>query len=101
MLYTNDVLCVSEFPEIILRKELDKYFNLKPDSIWPPKLYLGAGICKVELENGAEGWAASSPQYVQEDVKNVERYLGKQEIPGRWKFPKKAELPCQPATGQN
>ena len=100
LLYTDDVLCVSEFPERILRKELDKYFKLKPNSIGPPKLYLGAGIRKVELENGAKGWAASPSQYVQEAVKNVERYLEKQEIPGRWKLPKKEETPCQPSTGQ-
>ena len=62
LLYTNDVLCVSEFPERILRKEPDKYFKLKPNSIGPPKLYLGSGIRKVELENGAKGWAASSSQ---------------------------------------
>ena len=93
LLYTNDVLCVYEFTERTLRKELDKYFKLKPNSIGPPKLYLGAGIRKVELENGAKGWAASSSQYVQESVKNVERYLEKQEIPGRWKLPKKAETP--------
>ena len=54
MLYTDDVLCVSEFPERILRKELDKYFKMKPNSIGPPKSYLGAGIRKVELENGAK-----------------------------------------------
>ena len=72
MLYTDDVLCVSELPERILQKELDTYFKLKPNFIGPPKLYLGAGIRKVELENGAKGWATSPPQYVQEDVKNVE-----------------------------
>ena len=84
---------MSEFPERIIRKELDKYFKLKPNSIGPPKLYHGAGIHKVELENGAKGWAVSSSQYVQESVKNVERYLEKQEIPGRWKLPNKAETP--------
>ena len=84
---------MSEFPDRILQKELDRYFNLKPNSIGPPKLYLGAGIRKVELENGAKDWAASSSQYVQESVKNVERYLEKQDIPRRWKLPKKAETP--------
>ena len=93
LLYTDDVLCVSELPERILQKELDKYFKMKPNSIGPPKLYLGAGIRKVELENGAKGWAARPSQYVQEAAKNVERYLEKQEIPGRWKLPKKSETP--------
>ena len=80
LLHTNDVLCVSEFPEKILRDELNKCFQLKPNSIGPPKMHLGAGIRQVTLDNGVKSWAASSSQCVREALKNVERHLEKQDV---------------------
>ena len=44
---------------------------LKEASIGPSKMYLGAGIRKVKLDNGLDVWAASSAQYVQAAVRNV------------------------------
>ena len=41
LLYTDDCLVVSENAESILKNEIDRYFELKPDSIGPPSLYLG------------------------------------------------------------
>ena len=90
LLYVDDALVIGEDPENILRNELGKYFELKEDSIGPPKIYLGGGVRKVQLNNGVEAWAFSSSQYVQAAVKNVEAYLEKQE---RWKMPAKAETP--------
>ena len=90
LLYTDDALCVSETPENTLRGDLGKYFELKESSIGPPKIYLGGGVRKVQLDNGVEAWAFSSSQYVQAAVKNVESYLEKQE---RWKLPTTAETP--------
>ena len=54
---------------------LGKYFTLKPGSVGPPKLYLGAKMSKVQLPNGVKSWAISTSQYVQEAVKNVEAHL--------------------------
>ena len=73
---------------------LEATFELKEESIGPPKLYLGSGIRKVQLENGSECWAASSSQYVQAAVKNVEEYLGKDQNP-KMKLPTRAETPLQ------
>jgi hypothetical protein len=44
LLYTDDTLCVSEHPERVLRMEIGKYFDLKEESIGPPKIYLGGHV---------------------------------------------------------
>ena len=76
LLYVDDCLCVSEHPREALM-EVDKYFPMKPSSIGPPKIYLGAKIGKVQLPNGVEAYAVSTSQYIQEAVRNVESYLEK------------------------
>ena len=94
LLYTDDALVISENAERVLRLDLGRYFELKEESIGPPKLYLGSRIRKVQLENGIECWAASSSQYVQAAAKNVEEYLGKDQNP-KMKLPTRAETPLQ------
>jgi hypothetical protein len=92
LLYTDDVLVVSENGKRVLREESGCYFELKEESIGPPKLYLGGHVQMVELENGAtKGWAFSSLQYVQTAVKNVEEYLTSKGI----KLPATAETPLR------
>jgi hypothetical protein len=91
LIYTDDVLVISENGEHVLRSGIGKYFELKEESIGPPKLYLGGHMRRVELENGAKAWAFSSSQYVQAAVKNVETYLEKT----GGKLPRKAETPTQ------
>ena len=54
LLYTDDALVLSEHAEQVLRKDLGRYFELKEESIGPPKLYLGGGVQKVKLDNGVE-----------------------------------------------
>lgn len=76
LLYVDDCMCVSTRPREAL-EEVNKYFPMKPDSIEPPKIYLGAKISKMTLENGAVAWAMSMSQYVQEAVRNVEDHLKK------------------------
>ena len=77
LLYVDDCLCVSEYPRKALA-QIDKYFPMKPGSIGPPKIYLGAKVNKVNLPNGVEAYAVSTSQYVQEAVKNVEKLLAKE-----------------------
>ena len=97
LLYTDDALCVSMNPERVLRKELGKYFELKEESIGPPKIYLGSNVRKVELDTGVQCWAFGSSQYVQAAVKNVERYLADRCKTGdeRFKLKPKAMTPMQ------
>ena len=94
LLYTDDALVISENAEKVLRHELGSYFNLKEESIGPPKIYIGGSVRKVKLENGVECWAFSSSQYVQAAVKKVEEYLAKQ-VTERWKLPTEDETPLR------
>jgi hypothetical protein len=89
LIYTDDVLVISERGEHVLRTGIGKYFELKEESIGPPKLYLGGHLRKVTLDNGVKAWAFSSLQYVQEAVKNVETYLATRDR----KLPSKSETP--------
>ena len=89
LLYTDDVLVVSEHGKKFLRTEIGKYFKLKEESIGPPKIYLGGRMSKVTLDNGVEAWAFSSSQYVQTAVKNVEEAMAKQNA----KLPARANKP--------
>ena len=91
LLYTDDILVISENGEEVLRNGIGKYFELKEESIGPPSLYLGGHMSKVQLENGVHAWAFSSSQYVQQAVVNVEKYLERND--GR--LPKRAETPLQ------
>ena len=52
LLNTDDTMVISKNAESVLRNELGKYFELKEESIGPPKLYLGGHVSKVELDNG-------------------------------------------------
>ena len=63
LLYADDVLSIGENAERVLRQEIGKYFELKEESIGPPKIYLGGRVGKVHLENGAKAWSFSSSQY--------------------------------------
>ena len=79
LLYVDDTLCISEYPEECL-KSLGKYFTLKPGSVGPPKIYLGAKFSQVSLPNGVQAWASSASQYIQEAVKNVEKHLKRHDV---------------------
>lgn len=43
LIYVDDCLCLSEHPKEAL-EIINKYFPLKPGSVGPPKIYLGANI---------------------------------------------------------
>jgi hypothetical protein len=89
LLYVDDALCISMDPETVLKHQIGKYFFIKPSSVGPPKIYLGNKVSKVTLDNGAQAWAFSSSQYVQNAVNNVEQYLSKHNK----SLPKKATSP--------
>ena len=73
LLYTDDCLAISKNPREALM-EINKYFPMKPSSIGPPRIYLGAKISRVQLPNGVTAFSMSMSQYVQEAVKNVESH---------------------------
>ena len=74
LLYVDDMLSIGTEPKGAI-DAIGKCFQMKPDSIGQPNLYLGGKVSKVKLPNGVEAWAFSSSQYVQAAVKNVEEYM--------------------------
>ena len=91
LLYTDDVLMISENAEKVLREEIGKYFELKKESIGTPTIYLGGRCREVKLANDATAWGFSSSQYVQAAVKNVQTYLEEREL----KLPAKVTTPIR------
>ena len=79
LLYRDECLAISKTPMESLM-EINKYFPMKPSSIGPPKIYLGAKIMKVQLSNGVVAFAMSMSQYVKEAVRNVEEHLKKRDL---------------------
>ncbi len=63
LLCVDDVMVIHHDALSILAK-LDKYFKLKPGSIGNPKMYLGATLKKMTLDNGVLAWASSPKKYV-------------------------------------
>jgi hypothetical protein len=74
LVYVDDLLAISEQPKAIL-DDINTYFKLKPESVGSPDLYLGVKLSKTTLPNGVEAWCNSSHRYVQEAIKNTEKYI--------------------------
>ena len=77
LLYTDDDLFISENFESILIKEIGKCFDIKEDTVRPPKLHLGGSMSKLELENSVAAWAFSLSQHAKSSVHDVEHRLHK------------------------
>jgi len=76
LLYMDNYLTIGQHAEEQL-KQIDKYFPMKPSSMGPPKLYLGAKIGKMDMKNGVKAFYFSVSQHVNESVRNVENHLKK------------------------
>ena len=74
LLYVDDVMVIHHDAMSVLAR-LDKYFKMKPGSIGDPKMYLGATLKEMWLENGTKAWANSPAKYVVASVENVKKYL--------------------------
>eukprot|EP00957_Ditylum_brightwellii_P114106 8699426-Ditylum_brightwellii.AAC.1 len=60
LLNIDDALAIGEHPEKLLCRGIGKYFQLKEESVGPPKIYLGGSVHKRTLDNGVKAWAFSS-----------------------------------------
>jgi hypothetical protein len=67
----------------------NKYFTLKEGSVGPPDQYLGAKIRISIGDDGTKFWTHSSSGYVQEAVKNVERWMQERDM----KLPARSDTP--------
>ena len=61
---------VSEDPRKYINQLQSKYY-VKPDSIGPPKIYLGAEIKRTNDRRGKPAWSSSSNKYVAEAIEVV------------------------------
>lgn len=55
LVYVDDVLAISETPQVII-DELSKFYVLKEGSVGEPTRYLGADISRYTLEDGRACW---------------------------------------------
>ena len=85
------MLVVHHNPKHIMDK-IKSFLPLKPDSVGPPEMYLGAKLKKKTFEDGTLAWGLSLAKYVQQSAKNVETYLVKN-LDGRYSLPKWANNP--------
>ena len=60
LLNTDDDLVVSENVDVFLRNEIGKCYELKEESIGPPKMHLGESVRKEGLGNLVDAWSFSS-----------------------------------------
>jgi hypothetical protein len=89
--YVDDLLVVHHNPKVIMDK-INSFLPLKPDSVGPPEMYLGAKLKKKTFEDGTSAWGLSPSKYVKQAVRNVETYL-KKNLDGRYKLPKRGDNP--------
>ena len=71
LMCTDDASVISESPEDVLRNETGKCFELKEESIGPPKTHLGGCMRKAPTESGMEAWSFGSSQHVKSVCKNI------------------------------
>lgn len=92
LLYVDDALSIHHDGTEVLR-QIDFYFRMKPGSIGDPDMYLGGKLRKTQLANGMDVWGLSSSKYVQEAVRNVEKFLAERKA---WrKLPRCAATPFE------
>ena len=74
-IYTDDVIVMSENPNLILQ-DMNKHFLLKEGSIGPPTRYLGANISEYFVAGDTKPkWAIGSQEYVKEVVRVIKGWL--------------------------
>ena len=70
--------------------KINSFLSLKPDSVGPPEMYLGAKLKKKTFEDGTSAWGLLPSKYVKKAVRNVKSYL-KNNLDGRYKLRKRGE----------
>jgi hypothetical protein len=84
---------IAKEPKVTI-DELGKLYELKPESIHEPDIYLGANMEKIQLPNGKMEWSMGSKMY----VKNEDDPKAKLKLTARNPFPScyKPELDVTP-----
>jgi Reverse transcriptase (RNA-dependent DNA polymerase) len=71
LVFVDDILIFARDPKVTI-DELGKLYELKPESMKEPDIYLSANMDSVQLPNGKVEWAMGSRAYVMNAVKVVE-----------------------------
>ena len=74
LVHTDDCLVVSHADPKAVLTSIDAHFKLKPGSDGHPEKYLGADIGRYTIGDQVY-WSMGSKQYVDEAIKNVEKWL--------------------------
>ena len=74
LLYVDDCLCIHHSAEEELDRT-DKFFKMKAGLIGDPDIYLGAKVKPMKMNNGVTAWVISPSRYVNEAVKNCEKWI--------------------------
>ena len=74
LVYVDDILVFAQEPKVIM-SALGQLYELTPESVKEPDLYLGANMEKVQLPSGKTEWATPSRRYVKNAVKVVESLI--------------------------
>jgi hypothetical protein len=74
LVYVDDILVFAKEPRKIM-SSIGECYELKPESVNEPDIYLGANMEKVQLPNGKTEWAMSPKNYIKNAIKVVETML--------------------------
>ena len=72
--YVDDIMVIHHDARPILDR-IDKLMKLKDSSVGDPDIYLGAKLKKLQMDNDVWCWSFSPSKYVQEAVRNCQKYL--------------------------
>ena len=74
LVYVDDILIFAKKPKEIM-DDLGKHYEMKPESVKTPEMYLGANFDKIQLPDGRSEWCMSSKHYVKNAIKVIEAWM--------------------------
>ncbi len=103
LVYVDDILVFAKEPKAT-KNELGKLYDLKPESVHEPDIYVGVNMEKVRLPNGKVEWCMGSMTYVKNAIRIIEALIAednpgaKLKLTARNPFPRgyKPELDVTP-----
>ncbi|KAI2490693.1 Reverse transcriptase (RNA-dependent DNA polymerase) [Fragilaria crotonensis] len=93
LVYVDDILIFAKEPKQTM-DELGKLYELKPESVHEPDIYLGANMEKVQLPNGKVEWAMGSKTYVKNAIKVVEALIAEDDPEAKLKSTARNPFPA-------
>ena len=92
LIYVDDILVFSKQPKEVM-DSIGKYYELKPESVKEPEIYLGANFEKVQLPDGRSEWCMSSKAYLKNALKVVEALMAEDDPDAKLKTTAKNPFP--------